>query len=78
MVEGGAVRASPCRCGIDVHSCVVPRDFPTYLGHKVPSQWPSMVLFDAPMPAGFDGAVAAQLIHRNAETFLGVAARSAP
>jgi len=34
---------SMCRCGVDVHSHVVPHDFPSYLGSKVPSQWPSMV-----------------------------------
>ena len=41
MAEGG--RASGCRCcGLDVHSHVVPDNFPAYLGSKVPAQWPSM------------------------------------
>jgi aminocarboxymuconate-semialdehyde decarboxylase len=36
--------ASPCHCGgIDVHSHVVPHDFPAYLGSSVPARWPSMV-----------------------------------
>jgi aminocarboxymuconate-semialdehyde decarboxylase len=42
MAEGGGVRAASCSCGVDVHSHVVPRDFPAYLGSKVPAQWPSM------------------------------------
>jgi len=28
--------------GIDVHSHVVPENFPSYLGTQVPAQWPSM------------------------------------
>jgi aminocarboxymuconate-semialdehyde decarboxylase len=31
-----------CRCGVDVHAHVVPRNFPAYLGSKLPAQWPSM------------------------------------
>ena len=34
---------SGCRCcGLDVHSHVVPENFPAYLGSKTPAQWPSM------------------------------------
>jgi aminocarboxymuconate-semialdehyde decarboxylase len=32
----------PCACGIDVHSHVVPENFPAYLGSKAPADWPSM------------------------------------
>ena len=32
-----------CSCGIDVHSHFVPHSFPSYLGGKAPSRWPSMV-----------------------------------
>jgi aminocarboxymuconate-semialdehyde decarboxylase len=42
MAEGAALRPAVCRCGVDVHSHVVPHDFPAYLGAKVPAQWPSM------------------------------------
>ncbi|TWO68664.1 amidohydrolase [Caenimonas sedimenti] len=31
-----------CACGIDVHAHVIPHDFPSYLGAKVPTDWPSM------------------------------------
>jgi aminocarboxymuconate-semialdehyde decarboxylase len=31
-----------CACGIDVHAHVIPHDFPRYLGHAVPADWPSM------------------------------------
>lgn len=31
-----------CSCGIDIHAHVVPENFPSYLGSKVPAQWPSM------------------------------------
>jgi aminocarboxymuconate-semialdehyde decarboxylase len=31
-----------CACGIDVHAHVIPHDFPSYLGSKVPADWPSM------------------------------------
>ena len=42
MADHGRL-APGCRCcGLDVHSHVVPEDFPAYLGNKVPSQWPSM------------------------------------
>lgn len=34
-------RAS-CRCGIDIHSHVVPEHFPSYLGGAAPADWPSM------------------------------------
>jgi aminocarboxymuconate-semialdehyde decarboxylase len=42
MAEGAAAPTLSCRCGIDVHSHIVPHDFPAYLGSKMPSQWPSM------------------------------------
>jgi len=42
MAEGAGAPTLACRCGVDVHSHVVPRDFPAYLGNKMPSQWPSM------------------------------------
>ncbi len=42
MAERAALRAVGCPCGIDVHSHIVPRDFPAYLGSKLPSQWPAM------------------------------------
>jgi aminocarboxymuconate-semialdehyde decarboxylase len=42
MAESGAQRPALCRCGVDVHSHIVPHDFPAYLGSKAPSQWPSM------------------------------------
>jgi aminocarboxymuconate-semialdehyde decarboxylase len=43
MSEGRALRPSACLCGaVDVHSHVVPQDFPSYLGSKTPPQWPSM------------------------------------
>lgn len=29
-------------CGIDVHAHVIPKDFPAYIGRKLPNQWPSM------------------------------------
>lgn len=29
-------------CGIDVHSHVVPENFPSYIGAKMPADWPSM------------------------------------
>jgi aminocarboxymuconate-semialdehyde decarboxylase len=44
-----------CRCGIDVHAHVVPRDFPAYAGRAAPSAWPS-----ATEAAAVDG-----LCHRN-------------
>lgn len=31
-----------CRCGVDTHAHVVPRDFPRFLGSSVPADWPSM------------------------------------
>ncbi|PQA83124.1 amidohydrolase [Limnohabitans sp. TS-CS-82] len=34
--------AQSCSCGIDVHAHVIPGEFPKYLGHVVPSGWPSM------------------------------------
>jgi len=30
-----------CACGIDVHAHVVPAQFPSYVGGKLPAQWPS-------------------------------------
>ena len=38
----GPSHALHCTCGVDVHAHVVPDAFPAYLGHKVPSPWPSM------------------------------------
>jgi aminocarboxymuconate-semialdehyde decarboxylase len=32
---------SACACGVDIHAHVVPERFPAYLGHAVPSPWPS-------------------------------------
>ena len=29
--------------GIDIHSHVVPENFPPYIGSKIPEQWPSMI-----------------------------------
>jgi len=38
----GGMRLRPhCACGVDVHAHVVPEHFPSYLGHKVPADWPS-------------------------------------
>ncbi|KAF1018727.1 MAG: hypothetical protein GAK30_03529 [Paracidovorax wautersii] len=34
--------AAPCGCGIDVHSHVVPENFPAYIGARLPAEWPSM------------------------------------
>lgn len=34
--------SSACGCGIDTHAHVVPRDFPAYVGRKLPADWPSM------------------------------------
>ena len=34
--------SATCGCGVDVHSHVIPHDFPPYLGAAVPSGWPSM------------------------------------
>lgn len=31
-----------CACGIDVHAHVIPHDFPSFLGSRVPADWPSM------------------------------------
>ncbi|QJW83890.1 amidohydrolase family protein [Ramlibacter terrae] len=31
-----------CACGIDVHAHVIPHDFPSYIGAKAPTDWPSM------------------------------------
>jgi aminocarboxymuconate-semialdehyde decarboxylase len=42
---------APCNCGIDVHSHVVPENFPAYIGSKAPADWPAMA--------------AAQPCHRN-------------
>jgi aminocarboxymuconate-semialdehyde decarboxylase len=36
------VHAPGCACGIDVHAHVIPHDFPRYLGHALPADWPSM------------------------------------
>lgn len=30
-----------CACGIDVHAHMVPAQFPSYIGSKLPAQWPS-------------------------------------
>lgn len=30
------------RCGVDVHSHLVPETFPRYLGNRMPAEWPSM------------------------------------
>jgi aminocarboxymuconate-semialdehyde decarboxylase len=43
MPEAAGRRALGCSCGLDVHSHIVPQDFPAYLGSKAPAQWPSMV-----------------------------------
>lgn len=39
-----------CRCGIDVHAHVVPRDFPSHVGRAAPAAWPSAV--EAPAAGG--------------------------
>ena len=31
-----------CPCGVDVHSHIIPHDFPDYLGGTAPAGWPSM------------------------------------
>lgn len=31
-----------CPCGIDVHAHVVPENFPSYIGDRLPAEWPSM------------------------------------
>lgn len=31
-----------CTCGIDVHAHVVPEHFPSYIGARLPAEWPSM------------------------------------
>ncbi len=31
-----------CPCGVDVHSHIIPHDFPDYLGGAAPAGWPSM------------------------------------
>lgn len=31
-----------CACGVDIHAHVIPHDFPRYLGHALPADWPSM------------------------------------
>lgn len=31
-----------CGCGIDVHAHVVPENFPSYIGGRMPADWPSM------------------------------------
>ncbi|MES2264713.1 MAG: amidohydrolase family protein [Pseudomonadota bacterium] len=31
-----------CGCGIDIHAHVIPEHFPSYLGSRVPADWPSM------------------------------------
>lgn len=37
------MHASHCQCcGIDVHAHVVPENFPSYIGAKMPADWPSM------------------------------------
>ena len=33
---------SNCTCGIDVHAHVVPEHFPSYIGSRLPAEWPSM------------------------------------
>lgn len=38
--NGGRPR---CACGVDVHAHVVPEHFPSYLGNKMPGDWPSTV-----------------------------------
>jgi aminocarboxymuconate-semialdehyde decarboxylase len=42
MAEAPGRLVPACRCGLDVHSHIVPRDLPAYVGAKLPSQWPSM------------------------------------
>jgi aminocarboxymuconate-semialdehyde decarboxylase len=37
----GIKQASGCACGIDTHAHVVPRDFPAYIGGRLPADWPS-------------------------------------
>jgi aminocarboxymuconate-semialdehyde decarboxylase len=44
-----------CRCGVDVHAHVVPRDFPAYAGRSVPGAWPGAT----------DAAAVGGLCHRN-------------
>jgi len=34
--------ALTCSCGVDVHSHIIPHDFPAYLGGAAPVGWPSM------------------------------------
>jgi aminocarboxymuconate-semialdehyde decarboxylase len=34
--------AMRCACGVDVHSHVVPENFPAYIGRSMPADWPSM------------------------------------
>jgi len=36
------VHQSNCTCGIDVHAHVVPEHFPSYIGSRLPAEWPSM------------------------------------
>jgi aminocarboxymuconate-semialdehyde decarboxylase len=36
-----------CRCGTDVHSHVVPENFPHYMGSALPADWPSMAAAQA-------------------------------
>jgi aminocarboxymuconate-semialdehyde decarboxylase len=31
-----------CHCGVDTHAHVIPKNFPSYLGSSIPSDWPSM------------------------------------
>jgi aminocarboxymuconate-semialdehyde decarboxylase len=42
VAEAPLTHSSLCGCGVDVHSHVVPHDFPSYIGAKTPAQWPSM------------------------------------
>lgn len=39
---GTMKHTSSCTCGIDVHAHVVPENFPSYIGDKLPAEWPSM------------------------------------
>ena len=47
LAPSGTLR---CACGIDIHAHIVPGHFPSYLGSKVPTSWPSMA--DAPPQRG--------------------------
>jgi len=48
--ENGSFQRWRCACSVDVHAHVVPESFPSYLGRRMPPDWPSTVA--APSAAG--------------------------